>query len=152
MNLTDKFKPLLTPYEMLELGVFDGSYYSEYSDFKALPTVSRKNLFAPRVSSSKDEWISKGWITPEDPLGWFQWYVRFWHGRRIESVDTFQIKRWSSFVARHGAQVKKNGAGNISTRVRQRQCLMHWAADPIPDVDVTDKLTYLRNLKGGKKL
>lgn len=147
MTHLEKFKPLLTPYEMLELGVFDGSYYSEYSDFTTMPTVRKTNLFAPRVSSSKAEWVAKGWITPEDPLGWFQWYVRFWHGRRIETVDTFQIKRWSSFVARHGAQVLKNGNGDTTARVRQRQCLMHWAADPIPDVLVADKVAYLKTIK-----
>lgn len=147
MNYLDKFKPLLTPYEMLELGVFDGSYYSEYSDFETDPTVRKKNLFAPNVSSSKTDWIKNGWITPEDPLGWFQWYVRFWHGRRIEEVDKFQIGRWCSFVARHGAQVKKNGNGDLKKRLRQRQCLLHWAADPIPDIEIEDKVAYLKGLK-----
>jgi hypothetical protein len=138
-----KFNPLFTPYEMLELGVFDGSYFSEYSDFATKPVVKSENLFAKNVSSPKETWIKNGWITPEDPLGWFQWYVRYWHGRRIESIDEFQIKRWCSFVARHGAQVKKNGAGDLSKRRRQRQCLLHWAADPIPDVDVIDKKKYI---------
>jgi hypothetical protein len=147
MDHISKFKPLLTPYEMLELGVFDGSYYEEYSDFKDAPVVRKKNLFASDVSSSKDTWIRNGWITPEDPLGWFQWYVRFWHGRRVESVDKFQIGRWCSFVARHGAQVKKNGNGDSKKRVRQRQCLIHWAADPIPDIEIEDKVSYLKGLK-----
>lgn len=147
MNHLEKFKPLLTPFEMLELGVFDGSYYQEFSDFPVKPTVRKKNLFAPNVSSSKDDWIKNGWITPEDPLGWFQWYVRFWHGRRLEEVDKFQIGRWCSFVARHGAQVKKNGGGNLKKRPRQRQCLIHWAADPIPDVEIEDKVAYLKGLK-----
>jgi hypothetical protein len=144
--MIEKFKPLLTPYEMLELGVFDGSYYSEYSDFQSQPLVRKKNLFASNVSSSKDTWIKNGWITPEDPLGWFQWYVRFWHGRRIEAVDNFQIGRWCSFVARHGAQVMKNGGGNLNKRVRQRQCLLHWSADPIPDVHSENKKEILRSL------
>lgn len=147
MNHLEKFKPLLTPFEMLELGVFDGSYYQEFSDFPVKPTVRKKNLFAPNVSSSKDDWIKNGWITPEDPLGWFQWYVRFWHGRRLEEVDKFQIGRWCSFVARHGAQVKKNGGGDLKKRPRQRQCLIHWAADPIPDVEIEDKVAYLKGLK-----
>lgn len=141
-----EFNPLLSPYEMMELGVFDGSYYSEFSDFKTQPLVNTKNLFAPNVSSSKADWIKNGWITPEDPLGWFQWYVRYWHGRRIETVDMYQIKRWRSFVARHSAQVKKNGNGDLTKRRRQRQCLMHWAADPIPDIEIQDKITYLKSM------
>jgi hypothetical protein len=141
------FEPLFTPYEMLELGVFDGSYYSEYSDFQTIPKISNENLFAPNVSSSKDVWIKNGWITPEDPLGWFQWYVRYYHGRRIESVDNFQIKRWSSFVARHSAQVKKNGNGDLIKRPRQRQCLLHWGADPIPDVENQNKKDFLYEIK-----
>lgn len=146
-NHLEKFKPFLTPLEMLELGVFDGSYYQEFSDFSEKPVVRAKNLFAPNVSSSKSDWVKNGWITPEDPLGWFQWYVRFWYGRRLEDVDKFQIGRWCSFVARHGAQVKKNGAGDLKKRPRQRQCLIHWAADPIPDLDIEGKVTYLKGLK-----
>jgi hypothetical protein len=147
MDYINKFKPFLTPYEMLELGVFDGSYFSEYSDFKYTPVVRKKNLFASCVSSSKEEWIRNGWITKEDPLGWFQWYVRFWHGRRIEDVDKFQIGRWCSFVARHSAQVKKHGNGDVKKRLRQRQCLIHWAADPIPDIEIENKISYLKSLK-----
>lgn len=147
MSYDSKFNPVFTPYEMLELGVFDGSYFSEYSDFKNAPVVRKKNLFAPNVSSSKDVWIQNGWITKEDPLGWFQWYVRFWHGRRNEEIDRFQIGRWCSFVARHSAQVRKNGNGDLSKRRRQRQCLLHWAADPIPDIEIENKKSYLKGLK-----
>lgn len=145
------FNPLLNPEQMLELGVFDGHYFDDFSDFSKTPAVRTKNLFAPRVSQSRQVWIDKGWITPEDPLGWFQWYARFWNGRRLEEVDAFQIKRWHSFVARHGAQVKKNGNGDISKRPRQRQCLLHWGADPIPDVDTSDKVSFLYDLVRNKK-
>lgn len=141
------FDPFFTPYELMELGVFDGGYYAEFSDFKTVPQVRSTNLFAPRVSLSKQAWLEKGWITPEDPLGWFQWYVRYWHGRRIEQVDRFQINRCRSFVARHSAQVKKSGNGDLSKRRRQRQCLLHWGADPIPDVEIENKIDFLRNLQ-----
>lgn len=147
MDYLGKFKSLFTPYEMLEFGVFDGGYYSEFSDFVDKPTVNPKNLFAPNVSSSKDTWVKNGWITPEDPLGWFQWYTRYWHGRRLEEVDRFQIGRWNSFVARHGAQVRKNGNGDLTKRRRQRQCLLHWGADPIPDIEVENKVAFLKELK-----
>jgi hypothetical protein len=141
--MSSLFQPTFTPVEMLELGVFNGTYYSEYSDFQEKPEVRTKNLFAPNVSSSKELWIKNGWITPEDPLGWFQWYVRYSQGRRIEAIDKFQMSRWRSFVARHGAQVLKNGNGDITKRLRQRQCLLHWGADPIPDVQAADKKAFL---------
>jgi hypothetical protein len=79
-------------------------------------------------------------------MGWFQWYLRYYQGRRIAEYDDWQIKRWRSFVARHGAQVKKNGNGDLSKRRKQRQALLHWAADPIPDIEVENKLEYLKSL------
>lgn len=137
------FCPTFTPHEMLKLGVFDGTYFNEFSDFSQIPEVTAKNFFASNVSLSREHWVQKGWITQEDPLGWFQWYVRFWHGRRVDGLDRFQIGRWRSFTARHSAQVKKQGGGNPWARVRQRQCLLHWASDPIPDINVEDKANYL---------
>lgn len=144
------FDPIFTPAQMLELGVFDGEYFDDDPDCIRFYTKepNAKNLFAPNVSQSRQTWIDNGWITPEDPLGWFQWYTRYYQGRRIQDLDTFQMKRWKSFVARHSAQVRKNGGGDLSKRLRQRQCILHWAADPIPDVDVKDKFEYLMKLKG----
>lgn len=142
------FTPAFTPYEMLELGVFDGTYFKDDdSDIRnegVLPFVRKQNVFAPDVSQSRQVWVDNAWITPEDPLGWFQWYTRYYHGRRIDTLDDFQIKRWKSFVARHSAQVLKNGNGDLSKRLRQRQCILHWAADPIPDVNVENKFEFLK--------
>lgn len=137
------FNPIFTVEQMLELGVFDGNYFEE----GRFLCVSSKNLFAPAVSLDKEKWIDKGWITPEDPLGWVEWYWNWSQGRRIEELDKWQMNRWKSFVARHGAQVKKNGNGDLSKRRRQRQCLLHWAADPIPDIEVEDKFEYLLEIK-----
>ena len=144
-----EFKPMFTPYEMLELGIFDGSYYrADNKDFNRKPTITKTNLFMEGASQPLEIWQEKGWITPEDPMGWFQWYLRYFQGRRIEALDTHQIKRWKSFVARHGAQVKKNGNGDLSKRRKQRQSLLHWAADPIPDIDsVENKLSFLKSIK-----
>lgn len=141
------FKPLFTPYEMLELGIFDGAYYGEGTevttrDFETHPTITKKNLFMEGASSPLSEWQERGWIKTYDPMGWFQWYVRYFHGRRIDEYDEWQMKRWKSFVARHSAQVRKNGNGDLSKRRKQRQALLHWAADPIPDVDMTPKEKY----------
>lgn len=148
--MTCDFAPLFTPYQMLELGVFDGSYFDDDDSCirvnDKLPYIRQQNLFAPKVSQERQVWIDNGWITKEDPLGWFQWYTRYYNGRRVATLDTWQIKRWKSFVARHSAQVKKNGQWDITKRIRQRQCLLHWAADPIPDIDTNDKFCFLREL------
>jgi hypothetical protein len=144
-----EFKPLLTPLQMLELGVFDGTYFkNDYSDFKEEVNVSSKNLFLEKASQPMSVWIENGWITPEDQLGWFQWYTRYYYGRRIQKLDEHQIKRWRSFTARHGAQVKKNGDCDLTQRTKQRQALLHWGCDPIPDViDIEDKYEFLKEYK-----
>jgi len=131
-----QFTPFYTPYQMLEIGVFDGSYFnSSPIDLVESVTVAPENFYAKNVGLSRDSWIENGWITSEDPLGWFQWYIRYYHGRRIEALDQWQIGRWSSFGARHGAQVLKRGLGDSSKRPRQRQGLLHWAHNPEPDVN-----------------
>lgn len=141
------FKPLLTPYQMLEFGIFDGDYFGgDYSDFANEVVVSPFNFFMEGASRSKEVWLEKGWITKDDPLGWFQWYVRYYHGRRIPALDKWQIGRYNSFTARHGAQVRKNGNGDLSKRRKQRQALLHWGADPIPDINVVNKISFLEHL------
>lgn len=141
------FKPMFTPYEMLELGIFDGSYYLDTNpDFDRKPTITKSNLFMPNASQPLSVWQENGWITEEDPMGWFQWYLRYYQGRRLDDLDAWQIKRQKSFVARHGAQVRKNGAGDLTRRRKQRQALLHWGADPIPDIDIEDKISYLKNM------
>ena len=135
------FKPELTPKEMLELGVFGGSYFGinidEYPKtwFKKAK-LSKKfdvelNRFKIVSGLSREEWSNKGWIFIEDPLGWFQWYCRFKNGRRIFEIDKIQIKRWKSFGDRHGPAVRKNcERGDLQCRRRQRQALLQWAYDP----------------------
>ena len=143
-----EFNPMFTPYEMLELGIFDGKYYrADNPDFERTPIITPKNLFMEGASQPLEVWQEAGWITPEDPMGWFQWYLRYYQGRRIQALDEHQIKRHRSFAARHGAQVKKNGNGDLSKRLKQRQGLLHWAADPIPDIDMTreEKILLLKS-------
>ena len=134
------FKPELTPKKMLELGVFGGSYYGlkiqEFpkSWFKNV-TISKDfdvklNRFKVKSGLSRKEWLDKGWIFKEDPLGWFQWYCRFSMGRRIPNIDVVQIKRWKNFN-RHVMAIKKNCEQNdLSCRRRQRQAILQWAYNP----------------------
>ena len=80
---------------------------------------------------SRKEWLDKGWIFKEDPLGWFQWYCRFINRRRIPKIDEIQIKRWKTFGSRHVPAIKKNcDEGDVSCRKRQRQAILQWAYDP----------------------
>ena len=135
------FKPQLTPKKMMELGVFGGAYFSDGS-IKEFPKswftkakISKSfdvslNYFQIESGLSRKEWIDKGWIFKEDPLGWFQWYCRFSNGRRIPHIDEIQIKRWKNF-RRHVLAIEKNCEKNdLNCRRRQRQAILQWAYDP----------------------
>ncbi|NCN86331.1 hypothetical protein GW932_00715 [archaeon] len=140
-NFDSDFKPELTPKEMLSLGVFGGVYMRDCK--KEFPKSwflhaklakgkrnAELNYFKVNASKPLKYWIDKGWINfSEDPRGWFQWYARYYYGRRIPEYDKIQIKRWKQ-MKRHIAQIKKNcKKGNLSCRPRQRQALLHWAYD-----------------------
>lgn len=134
-----RFKPELTPRDMLALGVFGGKYMTDcraefpadwFENAKLSPYRADASLNFFGVSASKPlaYWVAKGWIHPEDPRGWFQWYCRYYMGRRIQD-DERQIKRWIA-IQRHVAQLRKNcQPGDLSCRRRQRQALLHWAID-----------------------
>ncbi|MCX8031955.1 MAG: hypothetical protein N3B14_00935 [Thermoleophilia bacterium] len=136
-----EFQPELTPAEMLELGVFGGKYMTDCRDEfpaswfeKAKLSPERKdpslNFFGVDASLPLAEWQRRGWIYPEDPRGWFQWYCRYYMGRRIPEMDRKQIARWKA-MKRHVVQIKRNCMpGDLSCRPRQRQALLHWAYDP----------------------
>ena len=135
-----EFKPELTPREMLELGVFAGKYMTDCRDeFPADWFANAKlsperrdpsvNFFGIDASLPLSEWQRRGWIYPEDPRGWFQWYCRYYMGRRIPDEDARQIGRWKA-MRRHVAQIRKNClVGDVSCRQKQRQALLHWAYD-----------------------
>ena len=134
------FEPQLTPKQMLELGVFGGSYFGNKIDefpkswFKNAK-ISKNfdinlNRFKVKSGLSRIHWIKKGWIYKEDPLGWFQWYCRFSMGRRIAHIDEIQIKRWKNF-RRHVMAINKNCEENdLSCRRKQRQAILQWAYKP----------------------
>jgi len=133
------FTPDLTPKQMLTLGVFGGKYMSDcreefpeqwFAGAKLSPDRPRAELnhFGVNASQPLHVWREKGWIHPDDPRGWFQWYCRYYTGRRHPD-DLRQIKRWRA-VRRHVAQLKKNCARrDLTCRRRQRQALLHWAYD-----------------------
>ncbi len=138
-NFDPEFKPELTPKEMLDLGVFGGHYFEGFQqEFPAewfsgdrISAVHdpRMNFFEIDASQTREEWIRKGWIYHDDPRGWFQWYCRYYMGRRIAEEDARQIKRWKN-MTRHVGQVKAFcHPGDLTCRRRQRQALLHWAYD-----------------------
>lgn len=138
-NFDSEFKPELTPKEMLKLGIFGGKYMTDCKDefpsdwysgakLSALRRNAKINFFEINASKPLSYWRKKGWIREEDPRGWFQWYCRYYMGRRGDD-DARQIKRWKA-IWRHVAQVKKNCLkGDLSCRRKQRQALLHWAID-----------------------
>jgi len=138
-----EFKPHLTPKEMLELGVFGGWYFKVSENMNEYPKDwfesaqlskdgfdTKLNCFNIRAGQSMKIWTDKGWITPEDPLGWFQWYCRYYMGRRIPELDKHQIRRYNNFGPRHTNALLKNCQGEYDKRPRQRQSLLQWGYDP----------------------
>jgi len=133
------FAPQLTPAEMLALGVFGGKYMTDcaaeyprewFAQAKLSPHAkdSRLNFFGVEASQPLSEWRRKGWLHEADPRGWFQWYCRYYLGRRMDD-DARQIRRWRQ-IARHVAQLQKAcEPGDLHCRPRQRQALLHWAYD-----------------------
>jgi hypothetical protein len=138
-NFAPEFTPQLTPKQMLELGVFGGKYMTDcakdfpddwFDDAKLSPKGHdpKLNHFGVKASQPLSVWREKGWIHKEDPRGWFQWYCRYYMGRRSDD-DERQIKRWKA-IKRHVAQIRKNcKRGDLKCRARQRQALLHWAYD-----------------------
>lgn len=134
-----EFTPELSPKEMLALGVFEGVYMRDCTNefprdwfvdakFAAGERDASLNCFGVAASQPLSVWQEKGWIHPDDPRGWFQWYCRYYMGRR-HGDDERQIKRWKA-IRRHIAQLMKHCArGDLSCRRRQRQALLHWAYD-----------------------
>ncbi len=133
----DGFDPFYTPKEMLSMGVFEGKYINDCrAEFPADWYLGAKvsdepdaslNYFGVKSRQPLSVWREKGWIYGPDPRGWFQWYCRYYLGRRLSEIDAIQIKRWRAF-ARHAAQVKNNcDPGDVFCRPRQRQALLQWS-------------------------
>lgn len=140
-NFDPAFAPFFTPQTMLEMGVFEGKYLNDctnefpahwYKNAKIgdIPDISL-NYFATQSRQPLSVWRQKGWIYGPDPRGWFQWYARYYLGRRLPEIDRLQIKRWRGF-ARHAGQIRANcDPGDVFCRRRQRQALLQWSHDPL---------------------
>lgn len=139
-NFAPDFKPDLTPKQMLALGVFGGVYMRDCvkefpkdwftrAKFAKGARDAKINLFKINASQPLSVWKKKGWIFKDDPRGWFQWYCRYYMGRRLPKEDARQIRRFHA-IRRHSGQIAANCTpGDMFCRPRQRQALLHWAYD-----------------------
>jgi len=124
---------------MLELGVFGGKYMTDCrAEFPEEWFANAKlcheqhnpslNCFGVNASQPLSVWQAKGWIHADDPRGWFQWFCRYFYGRRC-SDDLRQIRRWRA-IRRHVGQLRKScRPRDLTCRPKQRQALLHWAYD-----------------------
>ncbi|MBY0473194.1 hypothetical protein K2Q00_02830 [Patescibacteria group bacterium] len=141
-NFDPRFKPELTPKQMLALGVFGGVYMRDCvkefpKDWFTKAKFQKKGVYTPdanlnffgvNASQPLSVWRKKGWIYKDDPRGWFQWYCRYYMGRRGPD-DERQIKRWVA-MRRHTAQIKNScRVGDFKCHAKQRQAVLHWAYD-----------------------
>lgn len=135
-----EFHPELTPKDLLALGVFGGKYMTDCrGEFPAAWFARARlsperhdpalNFFGVTAGQPLSVWRAKGWIHPADPRGWFQWYCRYYRGRRLPEEDIRQIKRWKA-IRRHIAQIRGGCVpGDLGCRKRQRQAVLQWAYD-----------------------
>jgi len=158
-NFAPGFRPALSPARMLRMGVFEGKYLNDcVFEFprewyaaalragRLSPGVADPSLNAFGIKSrlSLRAWRHNGWIPAamgdRDVRGWFQWYCRYWLGRRDAAVDAVQVARWRAF-ARHRGQIlasyrrlgrrrPRTAAEKRLHRPRQRQALLQWAYNP----------------------
>ena len=138
-NFAADFRPELTPKQMLQLGVFGGKYMTDcrnefpaswFTRAKLCPARHdpRLNYFGVNASQSLATWRCNGWIHPQDPRGWFQWYCRYFMGRRRQ-----MMRGRSGDGGRSLATSRPFGTiaskGDLECRRRQRQAVLHWAYD-----------------------
>jgi hypothetical protein len=117
------------------------------------PDPERCNLFGIKSRQPLTVWRENGWAPSHehgdsvedhyrgalgdparnpDERGWFQWYCRYWMGRRIPALDDIQIRRWRAF-RRHAGAVRGGcppWRHDRTCRLRERQALLQWAYNP----------------------
>ena len=153
-NLDDKgvlkmdFAPNITPIDVIKKGAFDGTYFrgiysnvnnkrykNSWKEFEELKDIDKKyyssdfydiklNYYSVEVGTSLRFWESEGWINEMDSYRWFEWYFRYWKGRRSED-DKRQINRRKKIVSRFAGILSKSiRDGKDSKKIRQT--LLHW--------------------------
>jgi len=140
-DLPPDFRPM-SPQDILHEGVFEGKYLTDCRNefpkewYAGAPMVRTGN--PPDISLNKygikarqplKVWKENGWILGPDNRGWFQWYCRYYLGRRISDLDKKQIARWKSFKARHLGQLRYHLSKNHNVQ-KQKQALLQWGIDP----------------------
>lgn len=156
------FGPSYTPMEMLNLGVFEGIYTHAIKGIPAKYTNHKKvigkegpdesiNQFKVKSRQSLKVWQENKWVTKDSPLGWWEWYVKYFEGRRLPE-DDWQIGRWRSFVSRHMGQiVAANQTAQLDKRVKQRQGLLQWGWNStvlVTEVTIRSNAKRLAKLAG----
>tara|TARA_B100001057_G_scaffold219295_1_gene219604 strand:- start:129 stop:749 length:621 start_codon:yes stop_codon:yes gene_type:complete len=159
-----EFKPNLTPKQVLQSGSFGGTYFRDIhsnvtkKNYKGKEVIKefpkhwfngldidtmitsqnydkKLNKYGVKCGSSLEAWEGSGWIDKQDPYGWFQWYCRFYRGRRTDD-DKRQIDRWLKLAGPKGRfknrllnMIKKKGVSKNDFTVSPviRQVLLHWA-------------------------
>jgi hypothetical protein len=137
---------------MIHKGIFGGTYFYELVDYNIFPKewfeglnkdyyFSSKynkdiNFFKIKSGQNQQEWEERGWIHKDDPRGWFEWYCKYYLGRRHED-DQRQIKRWLAFCGPNGRwrnmiynKIQLAGCDvDCSMQVSKRiqQSLLHWS-------------------------
>ena len=154
-----EFAPNLTPRHIFELGSFGGTYWrpifsgvnsreyrNQHKEFPWWDGIREENLSSSDCDPARNKygvssgtsliyWEEHGWIHPQDPYGWVQWYCRFYAGRRSPD-DKRQIERWQAFAGPKGrfrlrliklcnSKGKKYDDATVSPVIRQG--LQHWA-------------------------
>jgi len=134
-----EFKPDLSPLAMAKLGVFGGSYFSDdIDDCSGIPDEivalqnhsknKQRNAFGVHSGLSREDWDKRGWLTSDNPRGWYQWYCRFHEGQRFPE-DQDQIDRWKDFKNRWSPK-STQALKNMNPKAGTRQALLHWGIDP----------------------
>ena len=142
------FTPNISPGEVIKKGAFGGTYFRDiysgvndkfyknsWKEFKELEDIDKKyyasdfydvsaNKYSVKCGMPLRFWENKGWIRPIDPYGWFQWYFRYWKGKRSED-DQRQIGRWKRIVSKFkGILISMISKGKDSPKIRE--ILLHW--------------------------
>jgi len=158
-----EFKPNLTPRQIFKMGSFGGTYYRDIhssvtgKDYKGKSVIrglpkewfkginiethvvssnydKNINKYKVKCGSTLEAWENSNWIVEQDPYGWFQWYCRFYEGRRTKD-DKRQIDRWLKLAGPNGRfrrtlmnKIIRSGKSynDISVSPVIRQTLQHW--------------------------